>query len=78
MVAYCPSDKRVIGGWGDAFASLGDPNRDRAPIAIRMSEPSFGTEGGGNDGWAIIADETSAYDQSWRVRALVICANATG
>jgi hypothetical protein len=74
VVARCPTGKRVIGGGGDAFVTLGDPNRDQAPIVIRDSEPDFSTEFGGNDGWAIIADETSAYAGNWGVRAFAICA----
>jgi hypothetical protein len=67
VTVRCPEGKRVLGGGGHAFASLGDANRDRAPLLIRHSEPS-------QNGWAVIADEFAPYDHNWVVRAVAICA----
>ncbi len=68
----CPAGKHILGGGGQAFASLGDPNRDRAPLVIRHSQP---ISGGGPDGWYIIADAFAPYNQNWVVRVYAICAN---
>jgi len=57
-----------VAGDGEAFASLGDLNRDRASLVIRHSEPQLNR-------WVIVADEVAAYDQSWLVRVYAFCAN---
>ena len=69
--AHCPEGKRVIGGGVRVFPSLGDPNRNSAPIVIRYSSPS-----GFSESWSAIADEVDTYGYSWWVSAVAICATA--
>jgi hypothetical protein len=68
LTVDCPAGKTVLGGGGEAFASLGDPNRNSAPIVVRNNEPYF-------NGWGIIADEFAPYEQNWLLRVFAICAN---
>jgi hypothetical protein len=68
LTVDCPAGKTVLGGGGEAFATLGDPNRNSAPIVMRHNEPYF-------NGWGIIADEFAPYEQNWLLRVYAICAN---
>jgi hypothetical protein len=68
LTVACPAGKSVLGGGGEAFASLGDLNRDSAPIVVRHNEPYF-------NGWGIIADEFAPYESNWLLRVYAICAN---
>lgn len=76
--AYCPAGKTALGGGGEIFPTLADPNRDAAPIALESSLPTFRqfhTRGPDDiNGWMIVARETAAYPQNWHVSAYAICA----
>lgn len=68
--AKCPAGKRVIGGGSSFFPSLGDPNRDSAPIVVTDSVPDSIF-----DRWVVRATEIEPYSQNWALDAYAICAN---
>jgi hypothetical protein len=73
--ATCPSGKVVLGGGGEAFASAGDPNRDQAPLAIFLNEPTGNIPN--SNAWTVGAREVSDYSQDWSIHTYAICATLT-
>jgi len=55
--ADCPPGKKIVGGGGSVFASLSDPNRNIAPIALRTN----GVDANGSDHYHVEAVEVAPY-----------------
>ena len=71
--ADCPSGKVALGGGGLLFATLADGNRDNAPLAIWLNNPSAISPNA--EAWTVGGREVNPYDQDWAVHAYVICAS---
>ena len=70
----CPAGKVALGGGAEIFPSLNDPNRDAAPIVIKLSEPE---PWGVPAGWVVLASEIAPYSFSWHMLVYATCANVT-
>ncbi|RIK36815.1 MAG: hypothetical protein DCC55_26145 [Chloroflexi bacterium] len=68
----CPAGKYTLGGGAQTFVSLGDPNRDSAPVVLTtsMPEPIVGLEG-----WFARSNEVAPYTHNWNMTVYVVCAN---
>ena len=71
LSAGCPEGKRIIGGGGNVFPSLGDPNHESAPIALQVN----GVNSNGFDSWDVRAVEVNPYEPSWVLSARAVCAD---
>lgn len=69
--ADCPPEKKIVGGGGAVIASLSDPNRDIAPIALRDN----GVNLNGLDAYDVSAVEVAPYGSQWKVFAMAVCAD---
>jgi hypothetical protein len=68
VIATCPEGTVVTGGGGLTFPSLGDPDRDEAPLNITLNE-AFGDRA-----WQYRVNQTDpTYGFAWRIQARAIC-----
>lgn len=68
VIAACPQGTILLNGGAEVFPSLADPNRDQAPIVLRVSRTD-----GTLTNWLAAADAIGPYNSPWGLKVNVRC-----